>query len=150
MSKLLVILTISLMGTIAYAQEAGQTGTGLMLGNPTGLTAKKWLSGTQAVDAAVGFSVGKHTTFSIHSDYLWHSKDALYYQDETPLDLYYGLGGRMEFADSIQLGLRLPLGVSHTISDSKADMFGEIAPVLDFVDAKRVEIHLAFGARYYF
>jgi hypothetical protein len=144
MSKLLVILAIALFGTMAQAQQSGQTGLGFMLGNPTGVTAKKWLSDTQAIDAVAGFSFGKHTNFSLHSDYLWHSKDALYYQDETPLDLYYGLGG------SIQLGLRLPIGVSRTISESKADMFGEIAPIFDFVDAKRIEIHLAFGARYYF
>lgn len=150
MNKSLFIMVLSLFSWVALAQDSGQTGLGLMLGNPTGLTAKKWMNQTQAIDAAAGLSIGKHRNFSIHSDYLWHSKNALYFQDETPLDIYYGLGARMEFADTIQLGARLPIGVSHYFSESKSDMFAELAPIYDFLDAPRLEIHFAFGARYYF
>lgn len=150
MAKLLIVIVSALIGTSLWAQSSGQTGVGFMFGNPIGLSAKKWTSDTQAIDAGLGMSIGKNTNFSLHSDYLWHSKDYLYFQDETPLDLYYGLGGRMEFADNIELGLRLPIGVAHNFATSQADFFAEIAPILDFIDAKGVEIHLAVGARYYF
>ncbi len=149
MRKLLFVMVLLFSSLSVYAQGAGQTGVGIMLGNPTGLNVKKWTSDTQAIDAGAGISIGKHTNFSMHSDYLWHSKDALYFHDTTPLDLYYGLGGRMEFADSIELGLRVPIGVAHNLADSKSDMFAEIAPIADFVNSKRLEIHLTFGARYY-
>lgn len=150
MFKSLIILALLFSCSVLWAQSAGQKGLGLMFGNPTGVVAKYWLSSDQAIDAAAGMSIGKHTNFSMHSDYLWHSKDYLYINETHPLDLYYGLGGRMEFADNIELGLRVPVGVAHNFQESNADTFLEIAPILDFLDTKGVEIHLAVGARYYF
>lgn len=138
------------MSFSALGQSAGQMGVGLMLGNPTGLSLKKWRSDTQAIDAGAAWSIVGDKSFSLHSDYLWHNKDALYFQDSTPLDVYYGLGGRMNFDDEIEIGLRIPIGIAHNFAESQSDVFAEIAPVFDFLDTTSLEIQLAFGARYYF
>lgn len=121
-----------------------------MLGNPTGLNGKYWLKDNQAVDAGAGWSFGRHTNFSIHSDFLFHSKDALIFRDDYNLDLYYGLGGRMEFAGEIELGVRLPIGVVHELEGVESDVFMELAPVWDFVSHQGLEIHIVLGSRYYF
>lgn len=140
----------SLLIFTSTAFASGNLGIGAMVGNPTGLSAKYWLGGTSAVDGGVGLSFGKKTNFSIHSDYLFHSDGALVFQDSHPLDVYYGIGGRMEFSDDIELGVRLPLGLAHRFENNGADVFGEIAPIVDFIGRTGLELHLAIGARYYF
>lgn len=131
----------------AFAQK---TGVGLMLGNPTGVNGKHWLNENQAIDGGLGFSLGKNSDFSIHSDYLLHSKGAFFFNDVHPLDLYYGIGGRMEFGDDIELGVRVPVGLAHTLEEQNADIFAEVAPILDFIGRTGLELNLAVGARYYF
>lgn len=146
--KAFILIALVVFSSAAFAQ--GQTGVGAMIGNPTGVNAKYWLSETHAVDGGAGFSVGKKTRFQLHSDYLFHSIGELIFQDNHPLDLYYGIGGRMEFDDDIELGLRLPIGLAHRMEDKSADIFGEIAPIVDFIGRVGLEISLAVGARYYF
>lgn len=139
---------ILLISSTAFA--AGEMGIGAMLGNPTGINAKYWLSEKNAVDGGAGLSLGKKTNLSLHSDYLFHSEGALIFQDNHPLDLYYGIGGRMEFGDDIELGVRLPVGIAHRMENNQADIFGEIAPIIDFIGRTGLELHLVVGARYYF
>lgn len=147
--KCLILLLICFFVSPVFAQEY-QKGLGVMLGNPTGLNGKYWMGAKRAIDGGLGFSLGKHTDFSIHSDYLLHDEAALYLNDVKPLDLYYGIGGRMEFTNDIEVGIRVPVGLLHKVENGKADIFGEIAPVLDFLTRAGIEIHLLFGSRYYF
>ena len=149
-SMKLILVIIIMFTTSSLLANTNQLGAGLMLGNPTGLNAKYWLDDDKAIDGGLAFSFGKHTDFSIHSDYLLHKKSAFFFNDVHALDLYYGLGGRFEFADSLELGLRVPVGVAHRFTDRPADIFGEVAPILDFIGTTGLELHLAVGARYYF
>lgn len=141
---LLLIMTSSLMAS------SNKLGVGVMIGNPTGLNGKYWLEDNKAVDAGLAYSLGKHSDFSLHSDYLLHKDAALYINDTHPLDLYYGIGGRMEFADDLEIGVRVPVGVSHKMEEQQADIFGEVAPIVDIIGKTGFELHLAVGARYYF
>jgi hypothetical protein len=149
MRSLFVLTFLSFLCTCAWG-EANRTGVGVILGNPTGIAAKRWLDKGHAVDGAAGFSWGKHTDFSIHSNYLLQSEGALYFNDTHPLDLYYGLGGRMEFADDIELGLRVPVGLARRFDGGASDIFVELAPVIDLIGRTGLELHFGFGARYYF
>jgi hypothetical protein len=128
---------------------ANKTGLGISLGNPTGLNGKYWLDSGHAVDAGLGWAIGRNH-FNIHSDYLLHNEGAFYFQDDYPLDLYYGIGGRMAFADDIQLGARVPVGLVHKLEQGASDIFGEVAPILDFIGRTGIDLHVLFGARYYF
>lgn len=130
--------------------SAERAGLGVMLGNPIGFNGKKWLNNKTAVDGGLGYSFGKHTNFSLHSDYLFHQSAALYLNDTYPLDLYYGVGGRMEFAGNIELGVRVPVGLVYIPEDQKSDLFAEVAPIWDFVTRTGLELHFLIGARYYF
>jgi len=144
--KNLLLVIMFLVTSSSFAR----TGIGAMFGNPTGLNVKHWLGGNQAIDGGFGLTLGGGSHGSLHSDYLLHKNDAFYFNDSEPLDLYYGIGGRMKFADDIELGVRLPVGLVHTVSSTEADVFGEIAPVVDFIGRVGLDINLAIGARYYF
>jgi hypothetical protein len=138
-----------LLFMVSFSVMAGKRGVGISLGNPTGLNGKYWLDEKKAVDASLGVSLGVHSDFSMHSDYLFHQKDAFYFNDVHPLDLYFGLGGRMEFADDIELGIRLPVGLVHEFKEENAELFFETAPIIEIFSKKGLELHLLFGARYY-
>ncbi len=147
--KLLITLFILILSSCAFATE-NRLGLGAMFGNPTGLSGKYWLDDNHAVDAGMGLSLGSGSNFSIHSDYLFHKEDFLYLNDVYPLDLYYGIGGRMAFSDSIEIGARVPVGVAYKFNDKLADLFTEIAPIADFIGRTGLELHLLVGSRYYF
>lgn len=141
---MLVMLSFSLTGLCK------DLGLGVSLGNPTGLNGKYWLGGNRAVDGGFGLSFGKSTNASIHSDYLLHEEGAFFFNDNHPLDLYYGIGGRMEFANEIELGVRVPVGLAHRIENGDADVFGEVAPIVNLISGLGLELHLLVGGRYYF
>jgi len=140
-----------LLSLVSFAASAGPLGIGAMIGSPTGLSAKYKLGDEKALDGGFGLTRGKNCTANLHSDYLFHSSNALYFNDQHPLDLYYGMGGRMKFDDDIILGVRLPVGLLYEVeNEGNADVFGEIAPIVDFIGKVGVDLHIAIGARYYF
>lgn len=145
--KSFLVCFILLLGLPVWANN---TGVGISIGNPIGLNGKYWLDDTKAIDGGLGFSFGEHTDFSIHSDFLLHNNGAFFFNDVNALDLYYGIGGRMEFADDIEVGIRVPVGLAHKVEDGTADMFAEVAPIIDIVSKTGIELHWLFGARYYF
>ena len=147
--KLILVIILLALSSSLFA-SANQLGVGAMVGNPTGLNGKYWLDDQKAVDAGLGFSFGSQTNFTLHSDYLLQNEGAFFFNDVYALDLYYGLGGRMEFGDSLEIGLRAPVGLAHKFADQPADAFAEIAPILDFVGRTGLDLHLAVGARFYF
>jgi hypothetical protein len=149
MKTLLIFSFFSLLSFATFAAE-GDKGIGLILGNPTGLSGKYWLSESHAVDGGLAWSFGKHSNLSLHSDYLLHNQEAFFFNDTVPLDLFYGIGARMEFDDDIELGVRIPVGLVHNLKQDSADVFAEIAPILDFVSRTGLELHFAVGGRYYF
>jgi hypothetical protein len=148
MKKALILLVLFSLCTSAFAAE--KLGIGAMIGNPTGINAKYWLNEKNAIDGGAAFSLGHNSNFNLHSDYLFHKFGELIFQDKHQLDVFFGIGGRMEFDDEIELGVRLPIGVAHMFENENADIFGEVAPIVDFIGRTGLEISLAVGARYYF
>ena len=145
--KFVVVIIVFIISLPSWANKIG---IGLSIGNPTGFNGKYWIDEKLAVDGGLAFSLGRHTELSIHSDYLLHNKSAFYLNNVHPLDLYYGLGGRMEFSDDIEIGVRVPVGLVYLVEAHNADIFSEIAPIVDFISRTGLEIHLLFGGRYYF
>lgn len=145
--KSLLIALVLLLSVPAWSKNFG---LGVSIGNPTGLNGKYWLDGNKAVDGGLAWSLGKHSDLSMHSDYLLHKDGAFFFNDVHSLDLYYGIGGRLEFEDEIDLGVRIPVGLAHRFEAESADIFGEVAPIVDFLGSTGVELHLIIGGRYYF
>ena len=150
MKKLMVItiLAVLVFTGNTFAQDK-KLGLGIIVGEPTGLSGKYWLSDTTAVDAAAAWSFDGDNEVQIHADYLWHKLDLITISNHQ-VPLYYGLGGRIKFADDTKVGLRIPVGLTWMIPKTHIDVFGEVAPIMDLAPDTDFHLNAAIGARFYF
>ena len=151
----LVLLAASLARSAAVpalGQTRG-TGFGIIIGEPTGISAKHFLTRDTALDVGVAWSLVKDSHFHLHADYLFHNFSILAREfdvSEGELPLYYGIGGRVRFDDDARGGLRLVAGVSYHFEDAPLDVFLEIAPIMDLVPKTELDINVGFGIRFWF
>ena len=145
--KLLLFFFVSLLSYEAMAQK--DMGVGFSLGHPTGVTARKWTEDARSMDAGLGWSFGRDPNLLIQGAYVFHFKDALYFNDKHPLDVYVGAGGMIDFDDDIELGARMPLGLSYYFNNREAEGFAEFSPTLELVPKTNFGAQLAFGMRIY-
>ena len=152
MKKLILVAAfiISFSG-LAKAQQSG-FGMGVMFGEPTGLSAKGWISESSAIDAGIGWSFVNNGSLHIHADYLYHFKNVF----GTPnVPLYLGVGGRIKMKNTehntdTRIGIRVPIGIAFQFQDAPVDIFLEIAPILDLNPTTEGSVNGAIGIRYYF
>ncbi len=142
----IAVLAVALSAGTGWAQKAGDLGAGVILGNPTGGSAKYWLSGTQALDAGLGFS----GDFAVHADYLWHAWDVLPKPRQGRLPAYLGLGGRVEAGDDAQFGIRTVGGLAYWLPRHPIEIFLEVVPVFRLAPSTGVDLDAGIGLRYYF
>jgi hypothetical protein len=138
--------------TVSTTSSAGKLGVGLIVGEPTGFSAKYWLNDTLALDGAVGWSSHDHTDLYLHSDVLWHNFD-LIPVSRGSLPVYFGVGGLVRFRDDNRdndVGVRVPVGVSYLFDNAPIDVFAEIAPAVDVAPSVRGEVTGGVGIRYWF
>lgn len=163
--KRLTIVAALLAGAAGWSGVQAQQdgfGVGIIVGEPTGLSFKGWLSNTHAVDAALAWSFSENESLQFHANYLIHDFNLLRPTDfEGRVAVYYGLGGRIKLSedddngrgrnrDDTLVGIRIPLGVSYHFPRSPVDLFGEFVPVLDLAPDTEFDLNLAIGARLYF
>ena len=140
--------------------ERGAFGIGLILGEPTGISARYYL-GDQAIQAAVG-SAFVGGGLQIHADYVWHPW-MLEERDSFALLAYLGPGLRLiqydagrDANDYLALGARAVGGLVFDFREVPLDAFIEVAGVLEFRfgDSDKGGVGLALnagaGVRYYF
>jgi len=160
-----VALGILLPG-VAHAQpegvEKGPFGVGIIVGEPTGLSAKLYLDNDTAIDGAVGSAVVTGG-LQAHADYLFHPW-ILTDEDAFVLPAYLGPGLRLLAADNgrgqakdFHIGLRACAGIMFDFKSIPLDVFVEVAGVLDYVisddDTREgidVGLNAGAGVRYYF
>ena len=150
MKKIIFIFIIICLSKFSSAQETG-LGVGIMLGEPTGFSAKKWLSSTSAIDGGLAWSFVNDGSMQIHGDYLFHFPDFI---SKPKLTAYLGVGGRIKFKGNDKgessLGIRIPAGLTYIFPDAPFDAFVEVAPVFDLTPETRSSFNSAIGVRYYF
>ena len=150
----IVLLAVVMLSGIGRA-EAGGVGFGVIIGEPTGLSAKFWLGGDAAVDAAAAWSLFRHSArLHVHADFLWHSFDLLQVSPGQ-LPLYYGLGGRVVLAsddddDDATVGMRVPVGLEYLFDGPPIGLLLEVVPVLDLLPKTDFDVNGAIGGRFYF
>jgi hypothetical protein len=146
------ILLITTLFTVITTNVSGQNsgfGAGIMLGEPTGISLKNWISGTNAWDAGIAWGFGKNGAFHLHGDYLWHEY-GLIEVDKGALPLYYGVGARVLFASDTHLGIRGVIGLDYQFEGVPLDVFLELAPIFDLVPGTKFSFNGALGVRYFF
>ena len=156
----LLVFSIALMSN-AYAQPKNDLGVGIIIGEPTGLSLKKWIGNDRAIDAGIAWSFSENDSLHIHADYLLHRFDLISIP-EVPgrLPIYFGLGGRIKLKendngrgrndDDPLAGVRMPFGIACLFADTPVDIFAEIVPVLDIVPDTDFDLNIAIGARLFF
>jgi len=146
---LIVALGIVLFSGIARSQDK-DFGLGIILGEPTGISAKKWLDDKSALDGAVAWSLVTPSSFHLHADYLYHDFN-LFNVKKGKLPFYFGIGFRIRArGGDNRLGIRIPIGICYIFEQSPLDIFFELGPVLDLTPATKLRLTSSVGIRYFF
>jgi hypothetical protein len=149
MKRLVIVLILFILFfCCAASAKEKDFGLGVIVGEPTGLSFKIWMTKTAAIDAAAAWSF-VDGTFHFHADYLLHSF-GLFKVERGELLLYYGLGGRISTESKLRVGVRVPVGLSYSIENSPLEVFFEIGPILDLAPATEFRLTGGLGIRYFF
>ncbi|HTK82614.1 MAG TPA: hypothetical protein VL633_10010 [Bacteroidota bacterium] len=163
--KYLYLTVIALSQFLAVQASVAQErkfGLGVILGEPTGISAKLWTSPGTAFDFGLGWSVGGDrisrydgsydggSRIHFHMDYLWHSFDAITSSERFPL--YYGIGGRINTGAGYtsSAAVRGVLGIAWMPHETPVDIFLEVVPSLQLTSSTGFAIDAGIGARYFF
>jgi hypothetical protein len=149
--SLSVLLFLALVN-FSQARTGGNFGLGIILGEPTGISGKLWMSGTSAIDGAVAWSWSDNTSFHLHMDYLIHNFSVIKVESGQ-LPLYFGIGGRIKFREGDRddvFGVRIPVGLDYLFTNQPLDIFFEIVPMLDLAPDTDFDMAGGVGIRFYF
>ena len=152
-------LFLAVQGSVAQNRSFG---LGVIIGEPTGISAKLWTSPDNAFDFGLGWSVGGDrvgryngyydggSRVHFHMDYLWHSFDAIRSSERFPL--YYGIGGHINSGAGYDasVAVRGVLGIAWMPHNAPIDVFLELVPSLQLTSTTGFGIDAGFGARYFF
>jgi len=144
---LIAVAALTIFAGSAAAQ--GNFGLGIILGEPTGVSAKLWLTDRTAVDMAAAWSFSDEEAFHLHADYLLHNFD-LISVSQGRLPIHFGVGARVKFEDESKLGVRVPVGLTYIFDGAPLDIFFEIVPILDLIPDTEFDANAAIGIRFYF
>ncbi len=146
-----------------YAQTTG-IGVGLMVGTPTGISAKFWTSNVNAIDLGIGWSNNGTWThlgngyayyytqslLHIQVDYVWHAFHVIRSQERLPL--YYGFGLHFDSGNTVPtaIGVRGVGGIDWMPRTVPLDVFLEVAPVFYVAPTAGLGFDAGLGARFFF
>ena len=121
----IVVFFFLLFGTSVFAKNNSEVG--VIIGNPTGISGKYFISNKNAVDCVVGFGSG----FMAHLDYLWHNFESLKV-NEGKLPYYYGGGFLITGKNFCVQG---KIGLEYLFDTNPLGIFIEVAPAIgtDFI-----------------
>jgi len=144
-----LVVFLLILSSTAFSQSKG-FGLGIILGEPTGISAKYWTGGNTALDFGLGYSFEKHSRFHLHADYLFHTSDL--FKTTENISFYYGPGARLRLVDEgdSRLGFRFDVGLVWIPRGAPIDVFVEIAPLLDIIPETDFSINGGIGVRYFF
>jgi hypothetical protein len=151
MKPIQIIFILILLFTYNLSAQNQGFGAGIILGDPTGLSAKAWLSEGNAVDFGLGYSIfPSNKKISLHADYLFHADGIKFTHGRIPI--YYGFGARLRFRESKSgsFGARGVIGALYYFKEVPIDLFFEIVPVFQLLPETALRFDAGIGARYYF
>jgi hypothetical protein len=156
-------------GALPAARQATAAGShpfglGLVLGEPTGLTAKLYLDKPFALQFGLGWidDFGNHDGVDVNVDFLWHPV-VLARAPAFTMPLYLGVGARVldhhfrYHAGGViyddhdtRLGVRGPIGLLMDFNRVPIDIYLELALVIDLVVFNRDYVGDPYCDRYYY
>lgn len=150
----------------AHPKYGGPFGIGIILNEPTGITAKYWMGSDQALDfhlGADGLDHRRRSELGIYVDYLFHfdtGVNAQYFS----MPFYIGPGGGLIISDDnyhctrfngcsdndVFLAARMPLGLAFLFTRFGGEAFIELVPSMLIIPVFDFDIDAALGFRFYF
>ncbi len=129
-----------------------------MLGDPSGLSGKLFVSPQHAIDGALAFSLVDDVLY-VHADYLFHASSLRVSTLSGHRFLpYVGVGGFIGVRDDDHgkdddstgaMGVRVPLGIAWE-PRVPIDVFLEVVPTMRLVPETNAGLDVGLGIRYYF
>lgn len=125
-------------------------GGGLVVGEPSGLTAKLWYTETGfAADTAVAWSFQDEPGLYIHVNGLFHLA-IIETAGGRYLAPFIGMGASYRVGTRSRIGLRAPLGLSILpFTDFPLEFFAELAPGIGLVPDTSPDLGAGLGIRFY-
>jgi len=124
-------------------------GIGVIIGEPTGLNLKKWITGQHAIDFEIGWSFpGERIHVAVN--YLSHFPNWIRKHGLYP---YLGIGCRLKVKTEqeegqFKFGIRFGVGIEYICGHF--GFYGESYPVVDMIPETKSSLEGGIGARYYF
>jgi hypothetical protein len=141
---------VALSGAPAPAHaDSGEFGLGLILGQPTGLTAGFGLSDHTMIDAALGLDWIDDRDFYLHVEFDYFLPTLI---DGGSVDLsaYLGIGGFFVSHSDPTFGARAPFGLSLDFDSVPLQLFGEASLLVPLIPDFHFDVRGAIGFRYWF
>ena len=157
-----IVAVCLFLGSQRSAGQERGFGLGVIIGEPTGFSAKLWTSSDNAFDFGLGWSIGGDRIgryngyydggkrIHFHIDYLWHSFDV--FSSSIRFPIYYGVGGRINNGAGYHssLAIRGVFGLAWLPREAPVDVFLEIVPSIQFTSPTGFGMDAGIGARYFF
>jgi len=160
LKRFLLIFAFGALTNSTLAHQNKPLGLGVVLGEPSGISARQWLSTDEALNFSLAYSLDKFLFASV--DYTWQFSHILRIQD-AHLHPYIGVGAGIAFAggaqgspfsgensSSVGVGIRVPLGIEWIISGGRLGVFLEFVPGIGIVPGTFGFANGGVGIRYYF
>ena len=147
----LAVLSLNTTGLLAQSKDWG---LGFRIGNPTGITAKRYLGAANALEVALGTNFN-NDGFELLAHYLFHFP----INGAPGLDWYYGFGGQIQSHDrgerevdnDIEMGADGVLGLEYTFANAPVAIFLDGMLFLEIIDDPfNLDLDLGIGLRYNF
>lgn len=157
--------TLIIFAVILFFFEIGYTqnlGIGIILGSPTGFTAKAIFTHNSAFAMNIGWSLTEPHKLHITGDYQFLFPTSIKWVDEMSgekreikdLTPYLGIGGRFKFKETkdeeteLNIGIRMGGGIEYQIS--RFGIFLELYPVVNIYPSTDFDLEGGIGFRFYF
>lgn len=144
---ILIFLAVVLPGCLSAQKK--DFGVGVILGEPAGVSIKKWFGEKIAIDGALAWSFANNGAFHLHADYLVHDFSLIKVK-KGRLPVYFGIGARIKNDKDFIVSARLPVGISYIFEKAPIDIFFEFALLLDIIPGSEFSFNSGIGFRYYF
>ena len=148
----IVLCAAVAISAISSAQDKG-IGLGVIVGEPTGISAKIWTTGWTALQFGLAWRSGDlffGTRVRMSGDYLWHSFESIRSTEQFPV--FYGVGGEIASGGRNQawLGIRGVAGITWLARKAPIDVFIQVTPVMILIPSTEFEMGGGIGIRYFF
>ncbi len=147
-SMVLLLVARSTQAQVSRSEINPRFEIGVVIGEPTGISAKYWLTRHDAIDASAAWSFSDGGNFDLYVDYLRHFFHFGYDAGELPL--FFGLGAAALLGDDSSMKIRVSLGAEFLFARAPLSLILIVAPTVELVPDTElgmnagIQVHLVF------